>query len=812
MAVLAGGALGIYIYKDEIIDLLKDEVNKTLKTELEVDNIDVNLVKGFPNLTVDFKGVRFHSAFDNEMLLEGDHVFFMLNIMDLLKKDIVIQQLEINNSKLIIHRNKRGQNNYDVFREANASDSTSGSLDIKSVKLTNMEVVHKDETKDINAAYAIDHLLGSAQFDESIIEFYVQSTFTLKEARMKNVKWLIGKKIMITTRVLYDGKSLSVPPSDLAINKAHFKFNGDVGLGEVPSLLIEISGEDTNFSDLVSILPSNIREKLAPYNGEGTIDFRTNIDGKVLPNSWPKLTARIDLTDFRINHKQLKEQLYINNASGELTIGDLMKPGSAHFNLKNAVASVNDKQIKISGSINDFDVPAIKGKIKGDLDVPWLLSVSNIELDQPANGYIAADLNFDFKLVPKGDRWEMDDSKAEGMFNLHNVSFHIHKHPEVKEVSGSVSWTYSGLEIKDLNGGFGESDILINGRIDHFLELFDPTSDAPVLASLNAKGHYVDLDEVVGFITQLPSNSTASRKNIDFSRYLFKLDLFIDTVHFRRFEGTNLKTSMQIEHNRILVDKLTSAGLGGQVAVAGKIVKQFNEDIYIEANIRTNTIELDSLFYVFDNFQQDFITDSYLKGKLNANIFTSMYFDDDWRFKRKLLYAEALLQIKKGELNDFEPIMALSPYLNNSEEKLSRLRFSDLNSHVDISNDTVYISDMYVGTNVRNIKIGGYHTLDQHIDYRLSVPVINDNKDKDSDFGKIKKDKEGRLYWPFRIKGTTDDYKVNYDLGRAGSNIVKGFKREVTELGNTLIGKSKKETKIDSLTLEDDEFFDWDDN
>lgn len=257
-----------------------------------------------------------------------------------------------------------------------------------------------------------------------------------------------------------------------------------------------------------------------------------------------------------------------------------------------------------------------------------------------------------------------------------------------------------------------------------------------------------------------------------------------------------------------MIEKLTSNGFGGKVAVAGSISRQFNGDFFIMAKTQTNSIELDSLFNVFNNFQQDFITDEYLKGQLNSDIYTYMYFDKDWRFRRNLLYVEALLQIKKGELNNFEPIMALAPYLNNQEEKLSRLKFSDLNSHIDIANDTVFLSDMYVGTNVRNIKIGGYHTLDQHIDYRLSVPVINDKRDKDQEFGEVKVDKEGKLYWPFRIKGTTDDYKVNYDIGRAGSNIVKGLKREITEFGNTLTGK-KKEEKKDTLLLEDDEYFEW---
>lgn len=808
VAILFGGALGVYIYKDDIIDLLKEEVNKNLETELEVEKIDINFLKGFPNLAVAFKEVKFHSAFENEMLLTGDNVFFVLNVWGLLEQNIEIERLEIVNGNITIHKNRKGKNNFDVFTKSQASDTTKNSLEIHSIQLTNVSIKYIDEINAINTTYSVRQLLGSAKFQDPQIEFYVQSNFSLTNSSTKNINWLENKDLLITTRVVYDGEFLSVPPSQLSINKAHFEFNGFVQLTDIPQISIELSGRENDFSSLVSVLPEKMQRKLAPLNGKGKINFESKVEGKIANSGWPGLTASINLSNFEINHKQLKEQLHLKEVKTDVLIQDLKHPETGRFILHSLQGSVKQKSLTASGVVDDFENPGVHGTINGDLDLPWLFSLSNLELEKPVSGTLGIDASFSFNVAELKKPWGKKGIQLDATCDIKESGFYIKSYLPVENLNGEITWKNGVATFTDVKGLLGHSDISLNGHFSNTVFSADSLNNAKTTSSLDISSTHLYLDEIVDLLLQIPADSTTG-KTTGYPEFKFDIKASLDSVDFRRFHGTDLHTRATVESNQINVEKLVSIGLGGKIALAGKITRQFNADYFILAKVNTKSIELDSLFYVFHNFWQDFITADYLKGQLNSDIFTYMYFDKNWRFRRNLLYSEAILQIKKGELNNFEPIMALAPYLNNQQEKLSRLKFSDLNSHVDIAKDTVFLSDMYVGTNVRNIKIGGYHTLDQHIDYRLSVPVINDKRDKDQEFGEVKTDKEGRLYWPFRIKGTTDDYKVNYDIGRAGSNLVKGLKRELSEFGNTLTGK-KKELKKDTLLLEEDEYFDWD--
>jgi hypothetical protein len=83
----------------------------------------------------------------------------------------------------------------------------------------------------------------------------------------------------------------------------------------------------------------------------------------------------------------------------------------------------------------------------------------------------------------------------------------------------------------------------------------------------------------------------------------------------------------------------------------------------------------------------------------------------------------------------------------------------------------------------------------------LAVPIINERVDKDEAFGAVQKSSKGSPNLLFRIKGTTADYKVNYDLLRATGNVLK-------LLDITKIFKKKEVEAVDSTFLDDEEF-DW---
>lgn len=814
VAGIAISSLALIIYKDRIIELLKAEIDQQIKTELAIESIDVKLLKGFPNLAIEFSSVKFYSAFENELLLESDQVYFVLNVVDLFYDKITVEQLEIRNAKLNIHKDSNGNNSFDVFTTQDRTTIKGDGLEVRSIKLLNVVIIHIDQTRNIHDEYNVNMLQGAINLIDSNYEFRVRTNIILSKTGKPYLGWLMRRHIYLDTHTNYRvGEVLNFNKSELQIDNSNFTFSGFMEFGSERRVSLSLQGESLKFTELLSLAPDKIRKKLESFETKGIIGFKALIKGNYVNNNWPGLQASFGLKNFEISNSSLEFPMKRITLDGRMDIHDLRKLETGKLYVDNFGAVVNNKEINIKGSINNFIWPQIKADVTGEIDVSWLISLGFTETQRKygtVEGYLDVDATTSFKLERDDEKFRFEELSINGKAKLINVGVNRLVNLPLKEIDGEVLFTNDRIELIDIEGLYGGSDYNINGKV--WMEESEILSSGKKLqAKLEITSDKIELDEIVEVIITLPSDSSINGL-YKLSHFAIDLGLNVDTLKFKKFHGVNFKANVLANQNGIRIKQASSAGLGGEVVLTGAITKQFNGDYYIEAWTSTKLVKLDSLFYVFNNFNQDFITTSAVKGKLNADIYTHMYFNDKWSLHRNLLYAEALLQVQDGELNDFEPVMSLSSYLKNEEENLSKLRFSDLESRIVISDDTVYISDMYIGSNVRNIKVGGYHTLDQAIDYRLSVPISGKNRDRDETFGEVKKDKNGKLFMPFKIEGTTTDYKVSYDLKKASSNFVKGFKNELLGIGNSRKSDSLIEENRDSLLLDDDEFFDWDDN
>jgi hypothetical protein len=227
--------------------------------------------------------------------------------------------------------------------------------------------------------------------------------------------------------------------------------------------------------------------------------------------------------------------------------------------------------------------------------------------------------------------------------------------------------------------------------------------------------------------------------------------------------------------------------------------------IDVVSSFKLNGIYLDSVFYVFENFYQDFIQDKHLKGQAYADVELEMVLNEQLHLIASTLISDISATIKNGELNNFEPLKKLNKYID--DESLSKLRFADLKNEIHIENKTIYIPQMDIKSNATDIRLSGTHTFDQHIDYRVVAPLRGKKKmDPDEAFGAVEDDGSGKPKIFLKITGTTDKYEVSLDKDAVKKKIAGDLKKEVQELKDAFKQKGIKKKK--ELELSEEEF-DW---
>jgi len=458
--------------------------------------------------------------------------------------------------------------------------------------------------------------------------------------------------------------------------------------------------------------------------------------------------------------------------------------------------------------ITNLESYHIKGDFEGTLDLnSWQRFLPSGKVAE-ATGTMEMDIAFEGPINYLKTPNSVDKFKTTGEIFINNLDFSLEKNSlPFRDFGGHFLFNGRDLAISDFKGTIGNSDFLINGFFRNIIAfIFSKNQPIGIEADLQAQN--IDLDELLTGNTKARDKTVEGKQSYTSfeinPRLALTFNCKIDHLKFRRFRGNQIAGKLLISDQVAHGQQIRFETLGGQIAMNGRVDGRQKDNIKVYTKSSYQGIYLDSLFYVFENFGQDFLEDRHLRGQAFAEIDTYMTFDDHLRFNSPDLVVDAGLIIENGELNNFEPLQKLSSYIDAQD--LRRLRFADLKNKIRIKDRKIYLPNMVVQSNVSTIAVNGTHTFDQDINYRLKVPIKSSKKDKDEYFGALEDDGLNTNLF-LKITGTTHDYRVVYDKAAVKDKIKQDLKEEKWEFRKAVRNKGIEDA---SQELDQGEFFDFD--
>jgi len=374
-------------------------------------------------------------------------------------------------------------------------------------------------------------------------------------------------------------------------------------------------------------------------------------------------------------------------------------------------------------------------------------------------------------------------------------------YPPGMQCSGTLEFDNPDLAINNVSLSMGNSFFELNGSFKNILS-FILLKKQKIQIRATIDNARIDLDQLL----VIDANEDRTLRKYLISENL-ELDLAcnINQLKFKRFLAKNMKGGVKVKDMKVFIQNMHFNSMGGELGFDG-LINTKNGYLQITNSAELTNIKIDSVFYVFNNFGQDWLVKEHLKGNVYANVLLDLTFSPELEFYSDSLVADISISIRNGELNNFKPMIDLEKYV--PDESLSKLRFSELQNDIHVENRIIYIPSMEVKSNVSSIQISGTHTFDQRINYQVVVPLkaLGRNRN-DERFGAVEETGEGsKLH--LKIFGTTDSYEIAYDTKAVGKKIIADIKKEVRELKDAF---KKKEAAIEQeVILNDEEFFEWD--
>ena len=766
----------LYVFKDDICGVVITELNKHLKTKVEVTKVDLAFWDSFPNLSVDFNHVFIQDSTSNtsqlDTLLFAEKIRFKFNPIDLWNKDYNVKFIDINDGTFKMKVDEFGENNYDILRQE--SDSTVENkfdVNLKSVRFENFNFAYLNKSTHQTYETLIHEMNLEGAFHSSVFTTKTEAKILIINAQSGEIPLVTNQpaEIKIEVNVNKDSNHVSIPESTIFISDLPFIFSGEINSNEFEFLL---KGKNINIKDAANKLALKQLNTVQKLEGQGVLMFNLAISKKNIEKnplevncSFGIENGNLHIPNSKIAMRKIKVEGFYSNANGRK---------KEQLELKNISFLTNGGPFKGNLTLTHFNAPVFKGNADGLIDLTVLHSLFPIPSIEQLKGKVNVRSSFLVQGKPtKNGGMDFNISKVEGELKLNDVLVKLNEDKRIfKSVKGKVYLRNNAIGIDELSLNIGQSDLYINGVLNDIIPYFQ--GKGKLDGQLNIKSDKIILQDL--------GTETKKEKNLNARAFILnnkiggKVFLEVNELHYEKHIFSKIRGNMVVNGRLIRFPKVALENGGASIKGSVTIEERSPEIFYISSNIASKNINFKRLFKEWDNFKQKVIKSKNIEGVAIASVKFYAPFDVRTGIKSSAIRAEIGIQIDNGRLKNLETFTTIIESLKTSSlktilgkenindfgKRLTDLKFDQLKNTIIIKNGILTLPSMSINSSAINIEVSGKHTFANKIDYRFGFRFRDLKKKQTSEFGEIEDDGTGfRVF--MRMYGNLDNPTIEWD-------------------------------------------------
>lgn len=809
--LLGAGFIITIVYGDDIKQYIISKLNNYLNTEIKVGEIEFSVFQKFPNASIGFTDVVAMSApgfeansfkgINSDTLLVAKDVFLEFNIVDIFSKNYKIKAINISNGRSWIFIDSKGGDNYHFWKTPENNDSAAFRLDLQDIELNNFTLKFYNKAQNQELTCFTPDFSVSGKFSDYNYELKTRGNLKVKKFSVNNVNYINSDALSLSLKFDVNNNKFSVKSGRVNIGEITFNVTGWYYYTE-SKINMQIKGKDLDVVSFLSVLPENIRKKLNGFSSTGTFYFDTQIAGNINYNKTPQITTAFGIEHATIKSEKSDIELKGVFAKGNFSNGDQQSTQSSELSLDTIYATMGNSSFSGSYYVKNFNSPKIKLRLSGDFDLASIKTFFDIDTLRILQGRMTGDFSFSGDVADLSKISASDYRKAHtnGRVKIQNANFGFEDNPdEYKSVNGGFTFHNNDVRIDSLSFLLNENDFDVSGYFKNLIAYL-MLENEPLFIEARIHSGYLDMKKFLSSGNENSNPGISLPDNIKLSA-----NVSLDKFDYGKFTADRASGYIDIDSKVITFSSLNLGTLGGTLKADGALKILKDNGILLQTTVNLKTININRLFYSFDNFSQTFILDKHLKGTISADITISTEWNSKMELDQEKLIANCSMLINNGELVEFEPMYKLSDYIALSE--LRQIKFASLTNDILIKDRKVIIPHMEIKSSAFNIELSGEHTFDNVFDYKLKVLLseILSNKAKkakkeNEEFGQVEDDGLGRTSLFLTIKGTVDNYKISYDTKQVKEHIKENLKEEKENL-KTILNEEFGWFKNDSVLI-----------
>ncbi len=806
-----------YLYKDKIVNYIKEDINKNLNAKVDFKDVDLSLFKSFPNFNLGINNLSVDGVetFKNVRLLQSKQFDLVLDIKSVLKgEQIKINKIFVDNAEVNILVNKDGKANYDITKPSdNQSEPSKFNIDLKNYILKNAHIIYDDQSMGFKAD--IKHLNheGSGKLSDKIYELKTKSTADSLTITYGNIDYLHNVKTEINTDFDISGNfsKYTLKNTKAIINELPLNAEGFVEMKEKEIVMdIKYEAEKADIIKLLSLVPKAYMPDLNGAKSTGVAKVSGYVKGHSTDTDLPGFKLLVDVQNASIQYPDLPEKVSNINL-----LTDVDFKGGSDLNTMTVDLPRINFDIAgshVSGNLNvkqPMTDPFIAAGFQSKLDFAKVKKAVKFEQIKDLSGLLDADISFSGPVSAMANQ-QVEKINAKGFFNLTNFKMKSDAYKDDIQISSAkMNLTPASLQIEQFNALLGKNDLSLTGKLNNYLGYVLGKNDI-LKGEFSAQSKLLNLND---FMTSNSTDNSAKKvesssetgvmkvpKNIDVT-----MNLAAEQVKYQNLDLKNVKGKLSIANQEVKLSDVVMNMLGGTVSMSGLYNTQSAEpktnfslgvkQLNIKESASSFTV-LNSYAPILNQLTGDFFSDLNLSLDLNEKMQPIL----------SSVSASGLFKTNEVSANGVNILSKVADLLKINA--LKNPKIENLNANFAIQNGILTLKPNQFKINGMSAGISGTFNLDKQIDLVLSLDVPKEKLGNNLnsvltnlagvaqklDLGKVGETVKTK----FKITGNALNPKIKpILLGSEGQTLTETVKEvvetKITEVKNEALDKAQAE-------------------
>ena len=810
VALLSIVVLLAFLYGDKAKQMVVDEINSHLLVKVEVGDVDFTILRSFPDASVVFRNIATKPPADQpEMpgLIHAGSVSFRFGVFSLFTDQYEIHSVRISDASISLWKDGKGQNNYEIWKSSAAGSGKSVNFDVKSLRFIRVEMYYRDLASETDIALGIPDISLKGSKNGGIYDLALKGRLWANRLMFQQNDYSLSAEATLDLNLNFNQPEMtgSLSKSHLSILEISIDVEGTFGArGPLYPMDMLLTLNRAEINKLMKLLPARYTDAYLQYEPGGLLGAEIRLKGEAGKDRLPAVNANFSLQRGVVVHPQSKTKISGLTAEGTFTSDNNR---NEKLDLLSFSGYTGESKFKGKGSVVNFSNPMIDLNLSTKLDLSEFSGF--LGNDQIEN--LAGSLTADIAYKGSASKESSVARTAHGTVLIQDAGFTLKQSGRsISGLNGRLELGNGSVYVDGLSLKIGNTDLKLKGRFQNLMEQFF-FKGQPLYFNAEIESGNLDLEDLMAFST--------SAKNPAENTKLFQPDLSFDVrlnigkLKYRKFSATEASGSLNLKNQVLTAENLSFKAMDGSITASGLMNTRYENQYSVICNADFRNVDIERLFYEFSDFGQSSLRSSHLRGRGDARVQFSAMLDPSFEVDANSVNSVADVEIRNGELLNFEPLQELSRFLDASE--LKNVKFSTLSNRIEITRQTVIIPEMEVKSSAMDLKGYGSHSFGNDIDYHLNVLLSEIGRKKRRNQppeGSYEEDGLGRTRLFLHMTGTVDEPEFKYDRQAVIRKIADDFKNQKQELRQVIRQEFGKENpRTDKKTTPSVKFeVEWD--